>query len=104
MSAPDTYAIAIATPHRGGEVPITFLCGHTSHKGRTYEQVVPSLSLGASIISKVLPGLVMVPPYPNDNAPVPCKVCRENKVWEYDWRRRVWVKKVKNVKKVKKDV
>ncbi|KAK3952070.1 hypothetical protein QBC32DRAFT_213459, partial [Pseudoneurospora amorphoporcata] len=80
---------AISIPHR--EIPITFLCGHTFHKGRTYDdglvlvimQVVPS----ASIIS--LPGPVYVPPYPNGNAPVPCKLCRDNKVWDYDWSMRV---------------
>ncbi|KAK3355915.1 hypothetical protein B0H65DRAFT_555242 [Neurospora tetraspora] len=71
-----------AIPHR--EVPITFLCGHTFHKGRAYHG--PPMQVPSAPIS--LPG--PVPPYPSNNAPVPCKLCRDNKLWEYDWRRRGW--------------
>ncbi|KAK3497713.1 uncharacterized protein B0T23DRAFT_374976 [Neurospora hispaniola] len=74
-----------ATPPR--EAPITFLCGHIFHKRRTYHGPTMQVPSVPSSLSGA------VPPWRSNNAPVPCKLCRENKLWEYDWRRRVWMKK-----------
>ncbi|KAK3352073.1 hypothetical protein B0H65DRAFT_143908 [Neurospora tetraspora] len=79
-----TNAVPNAIPIR--QITITFLCGHTLTRGRTFHgstSQTPSARISP-------PGAVS--PLPRNYASIPCRSCRDNRIWVYDRFRRVWVK------------